>query len=134
MIKNFDLIQEDYKNLNQVALPVSNMNKVVRFYQLLGFILIVDTSHYARFECPMGKSSFSLYLASEPMTYGALIYFEHPELDNWVNALIAKGVEFSKMPTDETYFWREAVLFDPSSNKFKLYGAGDNRLNPPWRV
>lgn len=134
MIKNFDLIQEDYKNLNQVALPVSNMNKVVRFYQLLGFILIVDTSHYARFECPMGKSSFSLSLASEPMTHGAVIYFEHPKLDEWVNELLEKDIVFSQMPTDETYFWREAVLFDPSSNKFKLYGAGDNRLNPPWRV
>jgi hypothetical protein len=33
-----------------------------------------------------------------------------------------------------SYLWREAVLHDPSGNKIKLYWAGENRLNPPWRV
>ncbi|MGI2106538.1 VOC family protein [Shewanella frigidimarina] len=121
-------------NLNQVTFPVSNMNKAVSFYQLLGFSLIVDTPHYARFECPMGDSTFSLSLEPEPITHGAVIHFEHSELDNWVNELIAKGVKFTQMPTDEAYLWREAVLFDPSGNKLKLYWAGDNRVNPPWRV
>ncbi|WP_350433038.1 VOC family protein [Shewanella sp. H8] len=121
-------------NLNQVTLPVSNMNKAVSFYQILGFTLIVDTPHYARFECPMGESSFSLSLESEPMTHGAVIYFEHSKLDEWVNELLEKDIVFSQMPTDETYLWREAVLFDPSGNKLKLYWAGDNRLNPPWWV
>jgi hypothetical protein len=35
---------------------------------------------------------------------------------------------------DRPYLWREAVLRDPSGNRIKLYHAGENRLNPPWRV
>lgn len=121
-------------NLNQVTLPVSNMDKAVAFYQVLGFTLIVDTPHYARFECPMGQSTFSLSLAPEPTMNGAVIYFEHAELDRWVDDLLTKGIEFAQLPTDEAYLWREAILFDPSGNKLKLYWAGENRLNPPWRV
>lgn len=121
-------------NLNQVTLPVSNMDKAVAFYQVLGFTLIVDTPHYARFECPMGQSTFSLSLEPEPTMNGAVIYFEHAELDSWVDDLLTKGIEFAQLPTDEAYLWGEAILFDPSGNKLKLYWAGVNRLNPPWRV
>ena len=35
---------------------------------------------------------------------------------------------------DQPFLWREAILNDPSGNKIKLYWAGDNRLNPPWRI
>lgn len=120
-------------NLNQVTLPVTQMSDAVRFYQTLGFELIVDTPHYARFACPEGDSTFSLSL-EENAVNGATIYFEHAQLDNWVADLQAKGVIFSELPTDQRYLWREAVLFDPSGNKIKLYWAGENRLNPPWRV
>lgn len=120
-------------NLNQVTLPVAHMKNAVTFYQTLGFELIVDTPHYARFACPMGDSTFSLSLEEKPVN-GATIYFEHAELDNWVDELQAKGITFTQLPTDERYLWREAVLFDPSGNKIKLYWAGENRLNPPWRV
>ncbi|TMO88659.1 VOC family protein [Pseudoalteromonas spongiae] len=120
-------------NLNQVTLPVTQMSDAVRFYQTLGFELIVDTPHYARFACPEGDSTFSLSL-EENAVNGATIYFEHAQLDNWVAELQVKGVIFSQLPTDERYLWREAVLFDPSGNKIKLYWAGENRLNPPWRV
>lgn len=121
-------------NLNQVTLPVINMPKAVSFYQLLGFTLIVDTPHYARFECPKGTSSFSLSLEDEKFNNGAVIYFEHPELEQWVAELVDKGVEFEQLPTMERYLWKEAILLDPSNNKIKLYWAGENRLNPPWRI
>jgi len=49
-------------NLNQVTLPVQEMQRAVDFYMLLGFTQIVDTPHYARFECPDGNSTFSLSL------------------------------------------------------------------------
>ncbi|MCF6455973.1 VOC family protein [Pseudoalteromonas sp. MMG024] len=120
-------------NLNQVTLPVTQMSDAVRFYQTLGFELIVDTPHYARFACPEGDSTFSLSL-EENAVNGSTIYFEHAQLDNWVAELQEKGVIFSQLPTDQRYLWREAVLFDPSGNKIKLYWAGENRLNPPWRV
>ncbi len=121
-------------NLNQITLPVNNMNAAIRFYQLLGFIQIVDTPHYARFECPEGDSSFSLSLDENSFNNGATIYFEHQALDEWVATLKTKGVIFEQEPQTASYLWREAILHDPSGNKIKLYWAGKNRLNPPWRV
>ena len=121
-------------NLNQVTLPVTDINKARAFYQLLGFELIVDTPHYLRFACPDGQSTFSLNLESETPDNGAVVYFEHQELDKWVDQLQNKGIKFEQLPTDQSYLWREAILYDPSGNKIKLYYAGENRLNPPWRV
>ncbi|WDD98022.1 VOC family protein [Thalassomonas actiniarum] len=121
-------------NLNQVTLPVDDMEKAASFYRKMGFLQIVDTPHYARFECPEGGATFSLSLETESFTNKTTIYFEHQKLDQLVEQLIAKGLEFSQMPRDMSFLWREAILFDPSGNKIKLYWAGENRLNPPWRV
>ena len=49
-------------NLNQVTLPVVDMDAATEFYRRMGFLQIVDTPHYARFECPQGNSTFSLSL------------------------------------------------------------------------
>lgn len=121
-------------NLNQVTLPVSNMEEATDFYRRMGFLQIVDTPHYARFECPEGDSTFSLSLEPEDFTSRAVIYFENSSLDMLVANLKEKGFSFDQEPTDMPYLWREAVLHDPSGNKIKLYWAGNNRLNPPWRV
>lgn len=121
-------------NLNQVTLPVKEMAPAVEFYLRLGFTQIVDTPHYARFECPEGEATFSLSLESAEFSNGTVIYFESEHLDEWVAKLIENGIQFSQLPKDESYLWREAVTHDPSGNKIKLYWAGENRLNPPWRV
>lgn len=121
-------------NLNQVTLPVKDMQSATDFYSSLGFNIIVDTPHYARFECPKGDSTFSLSLENGEFNNGAVIYFENQELDEWVCDLKAKGIEFHQEVTEQSYLWREAILFDPSGNKIKLYWAGENRLYPPWRV
>ena len=121
-------------NLNQVTLPVKQLPEAVNFYLKLGFTQIVDTPHYARFQCPEGNTTFSLMLESGDFSNGAVIYFEHRYLDDWVRKLKSIGIEFSQDPADQDYLWREAVLEDPSGNKIKLYWAGENRLNPPWRV
>ena len=121
-------------NLNQITLPVKNMSQAAIFYRALGFTQIVDTPHYARFECLDGGSTFSLSLVDGDFNNGAVIYFEHEQLDQWVSDLKQKGIEFVQEPTDQSYLWREAILYDPSGNKIKLYWAGENRLNPPWRV
>lgn len=121
-------------NLNQITLPVTNMSSATAFYLQLGFTQIVDSPHYARFTCPEGGSSFSLSLENEKFSNGSVIYFEHEKLDELVNKLISRGIKLDQMPTDEAYLWREATLFDPSGNKIKLFWAGENRLNPPWRV
>ena len=121
-------------NLNQVTLPAHDMEKSTEFYRRMGFLQIVDTPHYARFECTEGNSTFSLSLAESGTGNDSIIYFEHENLDQLVTTLKARGIEFDQDPTDMGYLWREAVLRDPSGNKIKLYWAGENRLNPPWRV
>lgn len=121
-------------NLNQVTLPVSDMDEAASFYRQLGFTQIVDTPHYARFECPDGDATFSLSLEAGESCNGAVIYFEHEQLDEWVSRLQAAGVAFEQNPVDQPYLWREAVLRDPSGNRIKLYRAGQHRRHPPWRV
>ncbi len=121
-------------NLNQVTLPVSDMDRATEFYRNMGFLQIVDTPHYARFECTEGQSTFSLSLAVEAAENTATIYFENENLDDLVASLQQRGFKFQQTPTDMSYLWREAILLDPSGNKIKLYWAGENRLNPPWRV
>ena len=121
-------------NLNQVTLPVSDMEEATVFYRKMGFLQIVDTPHYARFECPEGTSTFSLSLDNFEASNRTVIYFEHHELNSLVAELKSKGFQFDQEPMDMQYLWREAILRDPSGNKIKLYWAGENRLNPPWRV
>jgi catechol 2,3-dioxygenase-like lactoylglutathione lyase family enzyme len=120
--------------LNQVTLPVKNMDEATAFYLKLGFTQIVDAPHYARFECPDAGSTFSLSLEEDDFSNGAVIYFEHENLEKWVQELMDKGISFIQQPKDESYLWKEAILKDPSGNKIKLYWAGENRLNPPWRL
>ena len=120
--------------LNQVTLPVQDMPQAVQFYLTLGFTQIVDTPHYARFSCPDGDATFSLSLEDTEITNPTVIYFEHEALDELYNALLEKGIVFEQPPTEQRYLWKEAILRDPSGNKIKLYRAGENRLNPPWKV
>ncbi len=121
-------------NLNQVTIPVNDIRTACEFYRKMGFVQIVDSPHYARFECPEGTATFSLSLAAEAEKNPTVIYFEHEKLDQLVSSLKEKGFEFEQDPADMAWLWREAILRDPSANKIKLYWAGDNRLNPPWRV
>lgn len=121
-------------DMNQVTLPVSDMTSAVDFYLKMGFTQIVDTAHYARFSCPEGNGTFSLSLDEGEFVNGSVIYFESTDLDNLVKGLVNKGLVFEQLPTEERYLWKEAVLTDPSGNKVKLYWAGENRLNPPWKV
>ncbi len=122
-------------NLNQVALPARNIAESVSFYRRLGLIQIVDSEHYARFECPDGDATFSIHATGESdVDTGAVIYFEHEDLDAFCARLKNEGFEFVQMPRDESWLWREARVNDPSGNTICLYWAGENRKDPPWRI
>lgn len=124
-------------NLNQVTVPVRNVETSIQFYEQLGLRLIVRAlPHYARFECPDGEATFSLHLspALESAGAGVWVYFECENLDTQVENLIKKGISFAELPNDKTWLWREAHLSDPDGHKIILYWAGINRKNPPWRV
>lgn len=122
-------------NLNQVTVSVTDLDRAVAFYKTLGLHLIVYSDHgYARFECGNG-ATFSLQKVDDlsgpsPTT----IYFECEDLDQRVSALKAAGLKFDQDAQDEAWLWREAKLSDPDGNLIKLYWAGENRLNPPWRL
>ena len=123
-------------NLNQITLPSVNVSRSIEFYKIMGFKLIVESlPNYARFEVPEGKNTFSIHeVASLPTGEGIWIYFECTHLDQQVESLKAKGLVFDSEPKDQSWLWREASLKDPDNNKIILYYAGENRLNPPWRV
>jgi catechol 2,3-dioxygenase-like lactoylglutathione lyase family enzyme len=122
-------------NLNQVTLPARDLSASAAFYRRMGFTQIVDSPHYARFECPAGEATFSLHAVDRPAAdTGVTVYFEDSDLDGLVARMQAEGFEFVEAPTDKTYLWREARLRDPAGNLICLYRAGENRKNPPWRV
>ena len=62
------------------------------------------------------------------------MFFECEDLDARVAELRREGIVFDHEPTDQTWLWREARLRDPDGNQLCLYYAGENRLNPPWRL
>ena len=123
-------------NLNQITLTCSNLSDSVAFYEKLGLELIVlSEPRYARFLCPEGDATFSLHHEESYKSNGHnVIYFECRDLDSKVRELKEKGLSFDMDPVDQSWLWREALLLDPDGNKIKLYYAGENRIDPPWRI
>ena len=122
-------------NLNQITVPVSNLGQSIVFYQNLGLNLIVKSPHYARFECPTGGSTFSLHqIEIVNNNTGTWIYFEVENVDEKVQKLSTMGFVFEEMPNDKDWLWREARLKDSDNNQLIIYTAGENRINPPWRI
>jgi catechol 2,3-dioxygenase-like lactoylglutathione lyase family enzyme len=122
-------------NLNQVTLPARNIVESVAFYTNMGFTHIVESGHYARFLCPDGNATFSLHhTTSIDASSDTVVYFECEDLDAQVSELQRRGFTFFQEPRSEDWLWREARLHDPTGNVICLYFAGDNRINPPWRI
>ncbi len=122
--------------LNQVTVHVTDIHQSTEFYKGMGLVPIVGgLEHYARFVCPAGDSTFSIEKISAGKPHSTTtVYFECDNLDEKVNELKSKGYVFDKAPTDQSWLWREAYLRDPDDNLICLYYAGENRLNPPWRL
>jgi catechol 2,3-dioxygenase-like lactoylglutathione lyase family enzyme len=123
-------------NLNQVTVPCADLDASVAFYRRLGLRLIVsDPPDYARFECPVGDSTFSLHRVPHvPSAHGVVVYFELDDLDAKVQQLAAAGLQIESGPQDQPWLWREAYLRDPAGNRVCLFHAGENRHDPPWRL
>jgi len=123
-------------NLNQITVPSLDVEKSINFYLKLGLELIVKAlPHYVRLLCPEGSSTFSVHLVKElPIGKGIVVYFECENLDKITEDIVSRGVVLDEGPNDKSWLWREARLKDPDGNQIILYYAGENRLNPPWRI
>lgn len=123
-------------NLNHVTLIVTDFARSHAFYLSLGFEPVTfNPPRYARFKCPGGDATLSIEVTGAPaLAPRAELFFETPELDALCERLRAKGIVFTQDPTDMPYLWREARLLDPDGHDLRLYFAGENRLDPPWRV
>ena len=121
-------------NLNQITLPVREIARSKAFYLALGFRLLVDSPHYCRFLAPQGDTTFSIHVSEEAVQPGAVLYLECEDVDDTVARLEADGVRFDTRPQDQAWLWREALLRDPDGHGWKIYHAGTNRIDPPWRV
>ena len=123
---------------NHVTLDVADLERSKAFYRTLGLIQIVDSPpRYARFMFPEGDATLSVEVMGDKpdrLADRAQLFFECEALDETVAALKGKGLVFEQEPTDMFYLWREARLRDPDGHDLRLYHAGENRLNPPWRL
>ncbi len=123
--------------LNHVTLAVADVESSARFYARLGLTQIVaDYPDYARFAVPQGDTTLSLHRADDHRSHepGASIHFEVDDVDRAVEQLKQAGFDFACDPVDQPYLWREAILLDPDGHRIFIYHAGENRLDPPWRI
>lgn len=122
---------------NHVTLIVSDFERSKAFYKMLGLTQIVDAPpRYARFVLPEGDATLSIEVIDGKNAPAPTpeLFFEDDALDETVSALKARGIVFEQDPTDMPYLWREARLRDPDGHDIRIYHAGENRLNPPWRL
>jgi catechol 2,3-dioxygenase-like lactoylglutathione lyase family enzyme len=123
-------------NLNQVTIYSNKPTESIEFYKKLGLRLIVDSRpKYVRFECPDGNSTISVHETQNDFVSSQIVlYFECENLDEEVVRLKKIGLVFESEPISQAWLWREAYLIDPTGNRICLFFAGENRLNPPWRL
>ena len=122
-------------NLNQVTIQSKNLILSVDFYLKLGLELIVDSRpRYVRFSCSHGESTFSISHSKSPKANTNTLYFEVFKIDKTFKNLTQKGIETNNSPKDKSWLWREFDLSDPDGHRLKIYTAGKNRKNPPWRI
>lgn len=61
--------------------------------------------------------------------------FASPEaLDAYAAILQSRGLILSEPPQDCSWLWRDVIRHDPNGHEILLLYAGDNKLNPLWRV
>ena len=120
--------------MNQVTVAVTDVERAAAFYAGLGLVPIVVSDHYRRFVLPNGGATFSLHRADDVVVSTTTVYFECDDLDAACAQLAAAGYGFEHGPIDQAWCWREARLRDPDGNLICLYHAGEDRLDPPWRV
>jgi catechol 2,3-dioxygenase-like lactoylglutathione lyase family enzyme len=122
--------------LNHITLPAADVAASATFYAHLGLMQIVASyPEYARLLSPLGETTLSLRRAEQSVgSPRASIHFEVDDVDPAVERLKQEGFVFVCDPVDQPYLWREAITLDPDGHHVFIYHAGENRLDPPWRL
>lgn len=96
--------------------------------------MIVKADHYARFTAPGDEATFSIHKAKHFQPNDTIVYFETVDVDKIIADLKLKGIEIMQEPVLQTWLWYESYLDDPDGNKICIYYAGENRINPVWKI
>ncbi len=122
--------------LNHITLPAIDVEASATFYARLGLTQIVaHYPEYARLLSPRGETTLSLHRAERSVgSPRASIHFEVDDVNQTVERLRGEGFTFVCDPVDQPYLWREAIMLDPDGHHVFIYHAGENRLDPPWRL
>ncbi len=120
--------------LNQVTVGSTDVVRSKRFYELLGFRLVVDTDHYLRFVVGNSENTFSVELTEKVVPGSSTLYLECDNVSKAYMQLKSLGIEFQHEPVKQNWLWVEARFTDPDGNVWCLYNAGENRLYPPWSL
>jgi catechol 2,3-dioxygenase-like lactoylglutathione lyase family enzyme len=122
--------------LNHVTLAASDVEASAEFYRRLGLEQIVAAyPDYARLLAPDGGTTLSLHSPGGAVPAdGMSMHFEVDDVDAAVAELKERGFQFACDPVDRPYLWREAILLDPDGHRIFIFHAGENRLDPPWRL
>lgn len=123
--------------LNHVTPSVLDVARSADFYVGLGLGQIVADypDYYARLEAAESDTTLSLHRVEHASPQPcASIQFEVDDVDRAVRALKRAGVDFVSDPVDQPYLRREAIRPDPDGKQVFVYHAGEDRLNPPWRL
>lgn len=121
-------------HLNQVTVAVKDIERSIIFYENLGLELIVKNDHYARFIVSGNLATFSIHKTSTFHPSETVVYFETDDVDKKITDIKVAGLIIDRGPIMQDWRWYEAYLNDPDGNKICIYHAGENRLNPPWRI
>jgi catechol 2,3-dioxygenase-like lactoylglutathione lyase family enzyme len=122
--------------LAHITLPVSSIPRSKAFYVRMGFRLIVSAEHYCRFQVGDTATTLSIHAheGAIPTAGEVGIVFESmAAMDSFLEAISAQGI-VADAPVEQSWLWREARVRDPDGHVILLMHAGENHLNPPWRV
>lgn len=121
-------------DIQQIGIQVRDIEKSIRFYQKLGFLLIEKSlPDRARLKCGHQGPLIVLH-ASQNVGEGTWVYLEVPALEEAVQKLEQKGIHFREPPQKKTWVWEEAWLDDMDGNHIVLYSKPEKGILPPWKV
>ncbi len=115
-----------------VGITVTDLDQAIDFYvNRLGFAVRIEMplpegNRFIMLSLPGGGAHLvmSLPLGEKPHTPTSSISFETEDVQSTYEALSAKGVEFTRLPTKTVWGGVEALFTDPFGNSFLLQQGG----------